>query len=264
MTINSYNYEKTKNLARNIKWMALVFVLGGGGSRHAFCDDRRVTTKDGNVQSQPQTVKVPTDIAVPSEWKKLIDPSTDEFWNEGNFRPDTGFVLWAKNPSIDNAKLYLIRMNAKRDRLHVMQKQQEQANRELIKLGVIANDYDFLAQATSSDSKAPLSSISQTQIFFLFTPTCPHCKRQGQILSGQSNVTPMQIGGKELLHFPNLPQSVWATKEDVDRYAADKVVPVLLVYDRQSNNMASLKGVHTTQEIDKVAKHLKKGAGTHE
>ncbi len=258
------DYGKPPFWGRNIKWQVSLLIVLGGITKPSFGDDRRVTTNEGNAYSSSLDVKVPTNVPIPPEWKKLIDPTTDEFWNEGNFKPDTGFVLWAKNPTIENAKLYLIRMNAKRDRLQIMQKQQEQANKDLIKLGVIANDYDFLAQATRSDSKIALSSINDTQIFFLFTPTCPHCKRQGQILSGQPNVTPMQIGGQELLHFPSLPQSVWATKDDIDRYAKDKVVPVLLIYDRKTNNMVSIKGVHTLQEIDKIAKHLKTEVAKHE
>ena len=184
-------------------------------------------------------VKVPANVPIPMEWKSLLDTTKDEFWSEGNFRPDAGFVLWAKNPTVENAKLYLIRMNAKRDRLVLMQKQQEQANKELIKLGVIANDYDFLSLGTRSAPAAALTAINDTQIFFLFNPTCPHCKVQGEILSGRPNVIPMQIGGSELLHFHNLSKSIWASKEDIDRYAADKVVPVLLIYDRKTNNMVS-------------------------
>lgn len=264
MPLKQANYSNNQHQLHNIKWQLSLLVLLGGFSPHTFGEDRRVTTNDGNVNSPKAEVKVPANLQVPAEWRTLIDPTTEEFWSEGNFKPDAGFVLWAKNPTIENAKLYLIRMNAKRDRLHVMQKQQEQANKELIKLGAITNDYDFLAEATRSDPKVALSSINETQIFFLFNPTCPHCKRQAQILSGQQNVTPMQIGGTELLHFPNLPQSVWATKEDIDRYAADKEVPVLLVYDRKTNNMASVKGVHTLPEIDKIAKHLKTEVAKHE
>lgn len=238
----------------NLVWKRLVVIAAAFGG--LALADKRVNTTTGNVIDRT-AVRIPSNLQVPTEWKSLINPQTDEFWYEGNFTPDAGFVLWAKNPTIENAKLYLIRMNAKRDRLHVMQQQQEQANKELIKLEVIANDYDFLAGATRSDQKIALSSINDTQIFFLFNPTCPHCKRQGEILAGQTNVTPMQIGGTELLHFQNIPRSVWATKEDVDRYASEKMVPVLVVYDRKTNNMTSLKGVHSLQEIDKVAKRLK-------
>lgn len=222
--------------------------------------ERRVNTNEGNAKSQA-SVKVPHQLPIPAEWQNLIDPTKDEFWSEGNFTPDGGFLLWAKNPTVENAKLYLIRMNAKRDRLHVMQKQQEQANVELIKLGVIANDYDFLAQAVGS-KPADLKLENDTQVFFLFKPECPHCQHQAQILalgsSSPQNIVPMQIGEGELYHFNGLPQSVWATKEDVGRYAKDKVVPVLLIYDRQTNNMAAVSGVRPIREIRKIADQLKK------
>ncbi len=241
---------------RNLAGQLLV-LIGISATPTAIGAERRVSTTTGNVSPKSSPL-VSSSLHVPHEWKSLLNPETDEFWNEGNFKPDAGFVIWARNPTIANAKLYLIRMNAKRDRLHIMQQQQEQANKELIKVGAIANDYDFLAGAFKADSKTILSSSQETQIFFLFTPTCPHCKRQGQILSGRTNVVPMQVGGSQLHHFEKLPKSVWATNEDIDRYVADKVVPVLLIYNRKTNNITSIKGVHTINEIDKISYHLTK------
>lgn len=253
------DYDNFCRLNGNIKWQVPILLLSFCMSSLILAEDRRVTTKDGKAKDPQIGIKIPSELTVPAEWQSLLNPSTDEFWTEGNFKPDAGFILWAKNPTINNAKLYLIRMNAKRDRIHVMQGQQEQANKELIKLGVIANDYNFLASATRTDPKGVLASVDNTQIFFIFNPTCPHCKRQAQILAHRSNVIPMQIGGSELINFPDLPPSVWATKEDIDRYAADKVVPVLLIYDQKSNQIVSAKGVHTLQEIENIAIHLKKG-----
>ncbi len=219
--------------------------------------ERRVNTAEGNVSSKLE-IKMPPGLKVPPEWKPLVDPLVDEFWNEGSYKPDAGFVIWAKNPTLENAKLYLVRMNAKRDRLHVMQKQQEQANKELIKQGIISNDYNFLSEATST--RILQGTIKDSQIFFFFNPTCSYCKKQAQILVGNSNIIPMQIGGTELLHFQELPPSIWATKEDIERYAADKVVPILLIYDRKTNNMASVKGVHTIREIEQITDRLRKEA----
>lgn len=225
--------------------------------------DRRVTTNKGNVSSpkNDERVALPPNLKVPIEWQKLLDPTQDEFWNEGNFKPDQGFLIWAKNPTIENAKLYLIRMNAKRNTVNIMQKQQEAANKELISQGIIANDYDFLTSQTgkivqsSSDAE-----LKDTQIFLMFHPTCPHCKRQAQILKGMKNVTPMQVAG-DLVELEGLPPSIFADKEDIKKYAPDMTVPVLLIYSSKSNAMTVLKGVHTIEEIKEVAHALQNKRG---
>lgn len=217
---------------------------------------RRVTTNDSNLISEPsKTITNPKDLHVPLEWKNLLDPTTDEFWMEGNHRPDQGFLLWAKNPSIENAKLYLIRMNAKRDRLHLMQKQQELANKELIKHGVIANDYNFLAEMQPIAAKSQ-EKWAATHLFFIFSPDCPHCKKQAEVLAGLENVTPMQIGGDKLVYFDRLPATVWARKEDIEQYVKEKVVPVLLIFSSSTSKMVSVKGVHSLPEIEKISKSL--------
>lgn len=215
---------------------------------------RRVTTDGGTKAAD--TAK----SSVPKDWKVLLDPTTDEFWKEGNHVPDAGFLLWAKNPTIENAKFYLLRMNAKRDRLHLMQKQQEEANKELIKAGLIADDYDFLTEVTRPNSKERASLDQFTQIFFLFSPTCPHCKRQAQIFREQTQIVPMQIGGQTLNHFDGLGKSVWASNEDIQKYASKGVVPVLLVYDKKTNNMTSVQGVHTISELSQIVSLLRKEA----
>jgi hypothetical protein len=228
----------------------------------AAFSDRRVTTNKGNTSSKTDSrVSLPSDLKVPLEWQKLIDPTQDDFWNEGNFKPDQGFLIWAKNPTIENAKLFLIRMNAKRNTLHIMQKQQEIANKELIKLGVIANDYDFLTQQTGKLSQVIESDLKGVHIFFLFHPTCSHCKKQAQILSGRNNVTPMQVAGDSLVQLEGLPPSIWAEKEDINKYASNKVVPVLLIYSNKTNSITNLSGVHTLDEIKEVVRALEKKGG---
>ena len=231
-----------------------------GGLAAAATSERRVTTKEGNVKPERPigVVSLPRGLDVPAEWRNLLNPAADEFWIEGNFKPDQGFLLWAKNPTVQNAKLYLIRMNAKRDRIHLMQKQQELANKELISQGVIANDYDFLAKLSLAAAPQSQGVLSGTHIFFLFHPSCPHCAKQAQILGGQSNVTPMQVGGNELLNFPNLPPSIWARKEDIEQYAKEKVVPILLILSNTANKMVSAKGVHTLAQIQEIVSSLNK------
>lgn len=232
--------------------------------------ERRVTTTTGNHINSGSYEKnestrdkkypaIPQDIQVPKSWETLIDPDHKDFWREGNHVPDAGFVEWATNPTIENAKLYLIRMNAKRDRLHLMVRQQEQANKELIEAGIIANDYNFLAEHFSADSNQKnnqsKSKLDQRagHIWFYFHPTCNHCNRQAEILKGNPNVAPIQTGGDTLHNFPGLQKSLWAEKEDLKRYVSDGQVPVLVIYNEKTNKIASLKGVQSIAAINKVA-----------
>ncbi|MCB9229697.1 MAG: hypothetical protein H6618_08810 [Deltaproteobacteria bacterium] len=216
---------------------------------------RRVTTNEGNTTKSI----APKELTVPAAWEKLLDPNQKEFWSEGNHVPDAGFLEWATNPTVENAKLFLIRMNAKRDRLHVMVRQQEQANKELIAAGVIADDYDFLAEHFYSGKKEENQSSKDqldqqaSHIWFYFHPACQHCKRQAEILKGNPNVFSVQVGGETLHHFQGLQKSLWAEKDDLQRYVPDGQVPILIVYNAQTNKLASLKGVQSIASINKVA-----------
>lgn len=216
---------------------------------------RRVTTTNGNV---PNKTQIPSDLRVPPEWQILLDPNKDEFWYEGNSRPDAGWLLWAKNPTIENAKLYLIRMNIKRDRVHLMQSQAEAIVPSLVSQGIIADDYGFAKQSTDLKKSTEPSSIALegVHVFFLFSPTCPHCLRQAEILKGLANVTPMQAAGDKLRSFDGLPPSIWAEKSDLEKYSPDKTVPVLLIYSSGTNKMVTSKGVHTLSEIQQIANSL--------
>lgn len=257
----SAHYPAKKTAAWRHTLYGLFFLVAALPFSEAF-GDRRVTTNEGNaVQIKHSTrVKIPKDLKVPLEWEKLIDPSQNEFWNEGNFMPDQGFLAWAKNPTIENAKLYLIRMNAKRDTLHIMQKQQEQANKELISKGIIANDYDFLtAQTGRLSSKSDTDDFKDLHVFFFFHPDCGHCKRQAMLLSGRNNVTPLQVAGEKLVQLDGLPPSIWAEKSDIEKYSPDHSVPILLIFSSKNNKMVSVKGVHTIEEIKQIAQALRQG-----
>ncbi len=259
---NAANHLAKRAAARRHNFYGLLIlaaVLPVCTLNDAFAE-RRVTTNEGNALSKTDSrrVQIPKDLKVPLEWQQLIDPTQDSFWVEGNFKPDQGFLLWAKNPTVDNAKLYLIRMNAKRDTLHIMQKQQELANKELISKGIIANDYDFLAGQTGRvASRSDSDDLRDFHIFFLFHPDCGHCKRQAQILSGKNNVTPLQVAGEKLVQLNGLPPSIWAEKSDVEKYAPNRSVPVLLIFSSENNKMVSVQGVHTIDEIKQIAQALR-------
>lgn len=243
-----------KNDQRKIKrplWIlvgtTLIALLMGASSA------RRVTTKDhlSNVQIK----------SLPDEWKLYLDPSKDDFWREGNHIPDQGFLLWAKNPTKENARLYLIRMNMKRNLLHLMYAQQKEANIALIKEGVIADDYDFLSKEVKKPNKSTFNiakELADTHIFFFFSETCPHSRRQAEVLRGLQNVTPLQVNGKKLFNFEDLPETLWAEKEDVEKHNVKNSVPVLLIYNNKTNKMLRLIGFQTMDSLIKASKEVKK------
>ena len=263
------NSEKLINTARSVpklKQKLIVFFFLSAATAFA---SRRVTTSKSNNLDLPgvskQTRTNPTNDTnssqkcyFPNSWDKLLDPNQKEFWHEGNHVPDAGFLRWATDPTIENAKLYLRRMNAKRDRLHLMAKQQEQANKELIAQGIIANDYNFKVNSKNSPKstkKQQANNIaiqSGTHIWLYFHPACHHCKRQAQVLAGNSNVFPVQIGGETLHEFKGLNQTTWAEKEDLERYVADGDVPVLILYNKDTNKIISLKGFQPPESINKA------------
>lgn len=229
------------------RWIFYIFsfVLLGASS------PRRVTT------SEHLSVD---NAGLSKEWKDYLDPSTDEFWKEGNHIPDQGFLLWAKNPTKENARLYLIRMNMKRNLIHIMYEQQKEANLALIKEGVIADDYDFLSKEVKKDRpKLDLKkSLADTHIFFFFSPTCSHCQRQAHDLKGLQNVTPLQVIGDNLTHFPDLPDSVWAEKDDLEKHKIKDSVPVLLIYNNRNHKMLKISGFQSMDNIIKASGELRK------
>lgn len=242
--------------------LVLIFQISAG--------DKRVTTNEGNVIPAPtreelirsnEFIKIPRGLNIPSEWEKFLNPAYEDFWNEGNFKPDAGFMLWARNPTKENAKRYLIRMNIKRNVIFKMQQQQEEVNRELIKQGIISDDYDFLKSQKSPiqtiQSLHPSKLTKDVHLYFFFHPDCHHCKKQAENLKGSQNVIPLQVGGTVILNHDGLPKSGWAQKDDLKRYVPKGRVPVLLLFDHKQKKTLSVEGVYTIDEINVIAKKMK-------
>jgi hypothetical protein len=70
--------------------------------------DLHLNTEKGNISSINSAlslVKLPDNLKIPEKWKAYLNPTTDVFWSEGNHTPDAGFLLFAKDPTVENAKL---------------------------------------------------------------------------------------------------------------------------------------------------------------
>ena len=70
-------------------------------------------------------------------------------------------------------------------------------------------------------------------------------------------MTPLQVAGEKLVQLNGLPPSIWAEKSDVEKYAPNRSVPVLLIFSSENNKMVSVQGVHTIDEIKQIAQALR-------
>ena len=196
---------------------------------------------------------------VPENWKQLLDPKTDKFWaDSGGHLPDPGALEFFKDPNDKTARLYLQRMNMKRDLAHKFSRLLAKANLDLIREGKIADDYGFLKQDSSKSSEDLVDQLKEFSIFFFFTPSCPHCKVQAKMLKG-TNTFPFQVGGETLMHFKGLSKTSFATDEDKKKFLKEGQVPTLLLLHNPTNRLTKINGVTPVSDLVEVARNLEKG-----
>lgn len=202
------------------------------------------TPSEKEISQCAESVKIPKDIKISDEWKPFLNPAYEEFWTEGNHKADSGFILFARNPTKDNAKLWLIRMETKAKYLEVMMKQTIDAQKELVKNGLIEDRYGMVSSATFLPNSNPNNHQTDfknlikkgkegtlsVEMYFLFSPTCKYCEKMSNTLAGFKNVQPLQVTGDKLRDFNGLPKTTLATKETIDKYASDGAVPVLVIF----------------------------------
>jgi thiol-disulfide isomerase/thioredoxin len=234
-----------------------------------LCASGVIAAKKTHNTAEGLGIKVPKNVKVSEDWIPLLNPKTDSFWKDVNGHlPDPGALLFFKKPTEDNAKLYLIRMNMKRNKARLFQRVIAKANLDLIRDGIIADDYGFSEQSKDGNKKTTVSlhdlnlALKDTNIFFFFSPHCPHCKTQAKILKGVDKVYPLQIGGKDLMHFEGLSKTDFAKDDDVKRFLKNGACPALLfVYE---NKISNISGVLTKEGIIEVVKKLKSGGSKNE
>ncbi len=207
------------------------------------------------IERSAEKIKIPSGVKISDSWLPYLNPAFEEFWTEGNHRPDAGFVLFARNPSVDNAKLWLLRMETKAKYLEVMFDSIAKAQQELIKSGILKDRYGVLAKAKSLPTPAIKQTLNkegmaEIEIFFLFSSSCSHCKKLASTLKGFSNVSPLQVDEtKSLFHFEGLPSSELATDSTKNEYLASGEVPVLVLHDPKTKTVNILKGNRPQEEI---------------
>lgn len=218
------------------------------------------------VKRGAAAIKLPKELKIPGEWIPLLNRAFEEYWMEGNHRPDAGFVLFARNPSKDTAKLWLLRMESKAQNLEELFGYVKEAQKELVGGGLMVDRFNMVSQASATpagffgknqpQSNPPNLSragLDDIEFYFLFSPTCPHCARMAQSLVGFPNVHPLQVTAGEIVNWPGLPESDRATPETIAAYVKDGDqpggVPVLAVYHPKTNRVLKLRGARSAQEI---------------
>lgn len=206
------------------------------------------------IEQTAERIKIPAEVKVPESWLPYLNPAFEEFWNEGNHHPDAGFVLFARNPSVENAKLWLIRMETKAKYLQVMLESVTVAQKELIKKGLLKDRYGTLTQAKSLPKPPKQTHVkegmSALEIYFLFSSTCSHCKRMAATLTNFPNVSPLQVDSQQsLTHFEGLPPTEVATESTKKEYLKTGEVPTLVLHDPETKTVNILKGNQPKEQI---------------
>lgn len=248
-----------------------MLVLLAGGLAPAAAQAPRVNTEAGNfplrvlpaptkeeLKRGAEVAKLPSNLKIPPEWVPYLNRATEEFWTEGNHRPDAGFVLLARNPSKETAKLWLLRMEAKARALTEMYGFVAEAQKELVRGGFMADRFptSVARQGALPGKEAPKTQGSVTdkdlkelQFYFLFSPSCGHCAELAETLIPFPNVVPLQVTEGPLKNFPGLPKSTYATKETKEAYLKEGVTPVVVVSWPKKNIVTTLTGNHSTEDL---------------
>ena len=208
-----------------------------------FLSANRVNTERGKVLIKNKQIEVP------KEWESLLDSTKEVFWEEGNHKPDAGFVLFAKNPSLEGARLWLLRMERKAEVLQEIFPLVKKAQEDLVKEGLLKDRYHVVKAKSSQISKSKNTpTLDGLTFFFLFSSKCPVCQSMSEHLVGL-NAIPLQVDNAPLKHFKGLNPSVFATAETTKSYLTKGVVPVLVIFDKKTNQVIVLDGLKTKEEI---------------
>ena len=205
--------------------------------------------------------------SIPKEWDKYIDESKDEFWKEGNYLPDQGFVILLKDPTLENAKLWLLRMEKKAKRAEEVMALVLKAQKELVKEGIMKDRYDMVL--SKNKEFQPLQKLYQDNLktltyFFLFKPGCHACSKTAKILEDFPNVVPLQVTKDKLHHWSSLPKTNHASDATKDDYLKNGVVPVVVVADPTVGRVTKLEGLQSKKQLLEASiklMELRKGRG---
>lgn len=210
---------------------------------------------EDEIKNSHSLAPIPSNVKIPQAWVGLLNPAYEEFWTEGNHKPDAGFILFARNPTKENAKLWLIRNEIKANYAKIMMNSILEAQRELVRDGAIKDRYNMVNPPTKNNKKKNNVSAVDNKlsrdigVYFLFSPKCSYCHNLASNLKTLNNVQPLQVTKDELFNFDGLPESDYASPETVKSYAPDGAVPVLVLIDNKSKKASLIKGYRSQDEV---------------
>ncbi len=256
-TVVSYCLKKCNIIIYVLTTLAWVF------QQETYGDSRRSNTAAAKgVSAGEQTAatvaaaqalcRIPLNC---SRWQHLIDPKNPEFWREGNHVPDEGYLRLFQEMTPESAKLLILRGEIKALYMQKALALLENAQRELVQAGLVRDRYNTVtASGPQIVRQQPTPQLHPDQLkglqyFFIFSPTCPHCKRLAESLMGLQNVYPLQADKSAIFHFPGMHPSEYATSETLKKYAPDGAVPVLVIHRMKDNRAVVLRGSMSAEEV---------------
>lgn len=221
-------------------------------------------------------VEIPKNIKVSPEWEPFLNPAYEEFYTEGNHKADKALILFGREPNIENAKLWLLRMESKAKMMNLMMPLIYQAQKELVRDGYLIDRFrnvtpDMPTTFGIPDQKGylgiPKSSLSPPKLnkiptndelnnvtyYFLFSPTCNHCLKMTSIIKQLPNVIPLQITADSLKHFEGLRKSSYATSETIQAYNPEGLSPVFIIVNNKTKKIIKIAGEQTLDNLKLTA-----------
>lgn len=209
------------------------------------------------INNAAKIAQLPSSLKIPDEWLPYLNPAFENFWSEGAHKPDAGFILFARNPSAETAKMWLLRGEIKARYLELMYPLVQDAQKSLVASGYLKDRFKQFSDK-NLDKLKPIPALSKSQaanipsdiaIYFLFDSKCPFCQQLAITLKTfANNVVPLQVNGTELFSFEGLSTSQLASDETKKQYLSGKL-PVLLIYSTSKSKMTKLEGAVAAQDI---------------
>ncbi|MCB9228979.1 MAG: hypothetical protein H6618_05150 [Deltaproteobacteria bacterium] len=198
-------------------------------------------------------------VKADERWKRLLDPSTDDFWKEGNHIPDEGFLLLLKHRRPEDARNWLLRMEKKAEIAEEVLSLTSKAQKDLVREGKMKDRYHMV----SSDypeyeqlNKLFKDVMKSLTYFFIFRAECHASQRTAEEIRDFNNVIPLQATSSALYHWKGLPESKHASPETLKDYAPDGVVPVVVIADRLHNRVVRLSGAQSKKSLTEASLKL--------
>lgn len=236
--------------------VSFVLTTSAYGNDFRFFDSNIDYWNEQKKEEKSTTPAAPekTPSASPSDskfdWKKHLDPSSKEFFREGEYTPPEPFMELVRNPTDENIKNWFSMIEKKNELTsRMMGRIQEYLAKNSTKLE--PQSKSILVSAKESLQKTQ-PETSRYRFRFYFDSQCPHCKRMFATISDLQSrgfyVEAFQIDSADD-PLPGLATAITkASKDDVEKHQI-KSVPLLLIGDLQRKVVYRLSGYQSTDSV---------------